>query len=160
MERAEPWYLGERAVHLAIVALTRVPEVTVTREERGYGVDLLVSLGGANSGGRVFGVEVKGVRRIADAVDREWRVRTQYRVQLERLAGDAPFPVGFLVFDMSDDAGYFGWFLEPVVPLNDSAPQVRPVPDLRVEQLTPARLREVIASVSEWYDARVACRVR
>ena len=159
MGKVEPWYLGERAAQLAILMLTRIPDVSVDRDERGIGLDLLVRIGGPGSGGRIFGAEAKGIRKIADAVGRENKVRAHYRDELEQLAGDAPFPVALLIFDMSDDTGYFGWFMEPVVPRGEGAPEVRPVHELKVEELTNTKLREVIASVTEWYDARLACRV-
>lgn len=160
MERTEPWYLAERAEHLAIVALTRLPNVSVSRQEQDDGIDLLVTISPATSGGRLFGVEVKGVKELRDAVDREYCVRKDYYKQLQRLAGDASIPVGLLIFEMLDDKGFFGWFLEPFVPANEGTPEVRLAEDLRVEELTTSKLEEIIRCVNDWYDAQAERRRR
>jgi hypothetical protein len=40
----ENWFVSERAEMMAVLALTRLPEVTVRRHSEDYGLDLLVSV--------------------------------------------------------------------------------------------------------------------
>src|ERR1700676_335937 len=75
-EKTEPWYLSERAEYLAAAALTRVAGLSVERQHHASGVDLIVAIEGGK-GGRIFGVEVKGVKQLAAIVDDHQRVRKQ-----------------------------------------------------------------------------------
>lgn len=155
MQTHEPWYLGERAEHLAMVLLTSFDGVRVERLTAGKGIDLLVSVASPVGGGRVFGVEVKGVRRLSAIADQNGRVRESCVEQLAKIAGDSPYPVGLLAFDMSDDSAYFGWYLAPAFEHDGHRASVVPTDEIRLQQIRPDDVQTLAAEVSDWYDARV-----
>lgn len=147
----EPWFIVERAEMMAVLALTRLPEVIVRRQSEGYGSALLVSVSSQRSA-RVFGVLVKGATKSTSCVTPQGLVRSDVADKLKSAAGDSPFPIGLLYFDMTDDSGYFGWLFEPgklpgelvrrdeieVMPINDDV------------------IRHVVEQVDRWYDSRAS----
>ena len=152
MTKTEPWFLSERAEMLAQVAFTRHPGISLHSRTEDSGLDFLVSLP-SKQGGRVFGVQVKGARRRETYVTPKLHLRAGLVEQVDQIAGDSPFPIGIAVFDMSDDAGYFGWLLAPTV--SDSGiPSLEHRNRITVTPLTPEELGRIIAEVDHWYDSR------
>jgi hypothetical protein len=147
MESREPWYLQERAEALAMVAFTRLPGVSVEQPKFGD-LNLLVTLP-SRLGGRVFGLEVKGVLGIQATLSQNHLAPQQWVNDFDSSIGEAPFPIGLLVFDMANDCGYFGWYLEP------SAHAVRRRAEVELRLLDDALLHEIVGRVEQWYDARV-----
>lgn len=56
MSNPQPWFVEERADHLALMHLTRRDDLRVVRQHHGSGMDLLVTiLNGGLFSGRQFG---------------------------------------------------------------------------------------------------------
>ena len=98
--------------------------------------------------GRVFGVEEKGVVHGNEAIDAEACVRDIHVASLDERAGLAPYSVRILVFDMSDDPGYFGWCLAP----EGSRSGARQVDQIHVPALDADGVRKVVRE--GWSGAR------
>jgi Domain of unknown function (DUF4365) len=60
MQQELDHFIQERAQHLAIVYLTRSPDLVIERMPAEYGIDLLVTLLSDRSPtGRMFGIQIK-----------------------------------------------------------------------------------------------------
>ncbi len=143
-----------RAENLAVVHLTRRPDLIVSRPDREYGLDLLVTVAPRDKpSGRLFGVQVKGVmseqnlRRTADGI------MSTDNGNAAGLISEAPFPVCQFVFTMSDDQGYYRWINEPVCDRANGA-TLHLQDRTSLMPLTDAAIDEIVAAVNEWYDAR------
>lgn len=152
MNRPEPWFLAQRAELLAIVTLTRVPGLTVQRQTMDHGVDLLAFIPGERWG-RVFGVEVKAGTKRDAYITGDGKIRDVIVKNLDRLAGDSPFPVGVLFFDMSDDSGYFGWLLAPST-TESGEPRLERHLTVPVNEVSDEYLHKIVQDVTRWYEAR------
>ena len=146
-------FIHERARQLAIVHLTRAPELEVQpQEDKDYGIDLLVTLkrNGVPTG-RLLGVQVKALMTAPS--EPLVMGKKPLNGSLSKWSSDLPFPVCLFVFSMADDAGYFTW-----LNATDSFERLSftPLPVARkLEPLDQAALKKIIAQVAAWYDERL-----
>src|SRR5262245_25350835 len=151
---AEPWYFAERAEQLATMILTRNREVLIERRPHSKaGIDLLVTLRDRNVQGRLFGVEVKGTPKISLVIDANHVLRRSAKLAPEAVV-DYPFPVLLMLFDMSTDAGFAGWLLEPTIRARHASLH-RP-PQVAVVPVNDDFMRQALDTVRRWYDVRRA----
>ena len=146
MPSTQPWYVEERAEHLAIVHLTARDDLVVQRRPMDFGPELLVTLsrdGGFS--GRVFAVEVHA----RTSGERPPRLDPRELEREHAVYRDAPFPVLMLLFDMRGDRGYFRWIKEPA----DGA-MLRLADSVALAELTPEALDAIVERVDDWYDRR------
>lgn len=98
-------FIDERVAQLAIVYLTRQPELAIKRMSADYGLDLLVTiLRDGLPTGRIFGVQIKGRDSIEGDIQGLSLPFTQQAVETLR---ELPFPVCVFLFNMEDDQGYY-----------------------------------------------------
>jgi hypothetical protein len=99
-----------RAVELAVMYLTRDPNIVVNKSPAKVGdYDLAVSLRNLSNFNPLFMVEIRSVRSIA-----EYRHSISFTNQERAFLKISKCPVVLFVFDMSNDQGYFRWLKEPV----------------------------------------------
>jgi hypothetical protein len=149
MSDPQPWFVAERAEHLAMMHLTRRDDLRVMPRPGGCGIDLLVTImrDGIFSG-RQFGVVIKArmgghkpPRMDARTVARE---REHFR--------DVPFPVVMLFFSLDTDRGYCRWIVEPAG--DDAAPMLEMPEQMLMWEMHPSSLDVIVERVNAWYDAR------
>lgn len=146
-----PWFVEQRALHLAMLHLTRNPHVRLEQEVT-FGrakVDLLVTLGD----GAQLAIEALGVM----SGDREpgappANVVAAKTDQLQALARATPLPMGLLVYDVQTDDGWFGWVAEPM----RDADGLHAVESIGFEPFTDVRREQILDEVSAWYARRRA----
>ena len=150
----EAWYLEERARQLAIVHLSRRNDLAIIKQPGpDYGLDLLVSLTG-NKGftGKVFGVQVKGVKSFphprrnsanGDGV--------HFAVGDVPVPTDIPFPLCLFVFAMETDEGYYKWLVRP----NHGSRRRLQLRRDAFNKLDAAALDRIVAEVNEWYEHEI-----
>lgn len=147
----------ERAYNLAVVYLTRNPNLIVTRNDGIKGTDLHVGiLQNGRFAGRVFGVEVKASVNEAPFTSRGYHKLPSHMVSIQDFR-DTPFPVCLFFFTMMDDKAYFKWIVEPIV--EDGKATLRLHEENMLEALDNAQLDELVSRVEEWYDVRSALLV-
>lgn len=134
---------------MAMLALTRVPGVTVRRQNEDDGTDLLVSLSEVRKS-RVFGVLVKGATTTAPYLSAQNLVKPNLIETLQQLAADSPFPIGLLFFDMTDDSGYFGWLVAP----GEAAGELVLANQVEVVKINDSVIQTIVNDVDRWYDSR------
>lgn len=149
MSNPQPWFVEERAEHLAMMHLTRRDDLRVTRQPDASGMDLLVTI--LNEGlfsGRQFGVVLKA--RMGGHKPPRLDARAIAREQVH--FKDVPFPVCMFFFSLDTDLGYYRWIVEPSV---DSGAATLDLPgQMLLGALTPASLETIVNRVNAWYDAR------
>jgi hypothetical protein len=150
MSKTRPWYLDQRAEALAVVHLTRRPDLAVAKNSPEKGFDLTVEiLRDGRPTQRTFGVQV-GARVRAITADPADVLATA--IAHRPAAGDWPFPIGLFYFTMQDEAGYFVWVAEPVVTA-DGRPKLLSPPTAAPARLDAAAVDGIVAAVDRWYDA-------
>jgi hypothetical protein len=152
MSNPQPWFVEERAEHLAMMHLTRRDDLRVTRHRDHPGMDLLVTVvkDGVFSG-RQFGV----VLRARMGGQKAPRIDSRsIGLEHERFR-DVPFPVCMFFFSLDTDQGYYRWILEPAV--DEGAPLLEMPGQMLLCALDPASLETIVARVNAWYDARARC---
>jgi hypothetical protein len=150
MSNPQPWFVEERAEHLAMMHLTRRDDLRVARRRDQHGMDLLVTIvrDGIFSG-RQFGVVLKARMGGQKAPRIDSRTIAQER---ERF-GDVPFPVCMFFFSLDTDQGYYRWIVEPC--LDEGAPALEMPGQMLLSELSPSSLGTLVERVNTWYDARV-----
>ena len=149
MARTQPWYIGERAEALALVYLTRRPDLLVKHEDADYGVDYLVEITKNNRPTRrMFGVQVKA--RIAPITESAVGDREPFHFVSEKWMEELPFPLCLFVFTMENDEGFYRWAVEPVI--TDTGPKLRLNAGKELSRLDSAALDRIVAQVDQWYD--------
>ena len=151
--QADPWFLSERAEHLAVVLLTRISNLRIEKRAIDEGVDFLVTIKGGRAPGRMFGVEVKATQAMSRLVDVNHRLRPQFAAKLRRQSRDYPFPIGVLVFDVSTGTGRFGWVLSPSVNAAGHAALAKQygIPTIPANEDS---IRKAVKDVAVWYSRR------
>lgn len=144
----EPWYVAERAVELAKVALTRQKKVVVEqRPHADRGVDLFVNL----ERGRIFGVEVKGTMEAGRFMTAAGELKKSAIGQLIKSVSEHPFPVLLMLFEVPSNRGFAGWLVAP-----NLSPQrhklLRPV-RIGLKPIEEDLIDDVFVDVNRWYDA-------
>src|SRR5690242_1614987 len=115
MSKVDQAYIAQRAEALAIVYLTRRPDLRVAAPEQDYGFDLIVHLvKDSPFSNRIFGIQVEGQRTLDGATSNaqgEWTI-LQKDV---RPTPEIAIPACVFLFMMDTDQGFFRWVQEPVV---------------------------------------------
>jgi hypothetical protein len=143
------YFIENRAVHLAIVHLTRRQDLSIQRiDDRDRGLDLLVAI--QNDGiltGRIFGINIKAQdKAIQNITD-----RSQFPIQTEtHYYQDLPFPACVFFFTMEDDRGYYQWLKYPLLPNQTLESEERD----RWYSLDENALSQIIEAIATWYDAK------
>jgi hypothetical protein len=156
MNKRDPWFIAERAEHLAVMVLTRAAGAVVAHAPFDAGIDLLVSTNATSSSG-VFGVEVKGAMDHRRFLKRDNTVRKNLYRRLVSLAKDAPFPVGVLVMGMADDTCLFGWVLEPQIP-DRGPPRLRINESVYLVDASSEHMSGVFRLVDAWFERLLQMR--
>ena len=140
------YFIAERAEHLAIVHLTRSPNLAIKHlKGADSGLDLLVTiLQDQLPTGRMFGVQVKGYDRTFENIQ-----------QLSSVLGETekiypqelPFPVCLFVFTMDDDKGYYQWLNY----LNNSSTTAL---NFQWRSLDASSVEQILKEVNAWYEAK------
>ena len=151
MNDKEPWYMGERAQSLAILALTDHPEVSVLpQNEADAGPSIYVALREAGKpAGRLFGVDVRGM--VSGGPGGTGNLSIDADSQLHYR--DITFPVCLFLFTVNDGQGYWGWVQQPVFSAG-KGPALKWSETLALKPLGPAELSGIIHAVAHWYDER------
>lgn len=150
MTESAPWYLSERAEQFAVMLLTRLENVQVSRMARDGGVDLQVSVDPQHSAGRIFGIEVKATRKLNSLVNSNGMVKRDITSRLDQSTRDYPFPVGVLIVDVVADIARFGWILKP----ESRAPIF--TGSIHTNIATNDVMRRSVEEVRRWYNKRAS----
>jgi hypothetical protein len=151
MSNPQPWFVEERAEHLAMMHLTRRDDLRVARHRDASGLDFLVTiLNGGLFSGRQFGVVLKA--RMAGQKPPRMDTGTIFREQAR--FRDVPFPVCMFFFSLDTDRGYYRWIAEPRT--EDGTATLDLPGQMLFSELDPASLATIIGRVNAWYDARTA----
>ena len=144
--------LEARARSLAIVHLTRRPDLTLSARREDAGVDLVVRLqtGRGRPSLRTFAVIVKAA--VAAWAPAQAGKALRRAVQSLPPLGEVPYPVCLFFFTMQDDKGYYCWVREPVV-TDGGQPRFVSRRDPEVVPLTKESLDGIVTQVDRWYDA-------
>jgi hypothetical protein len=146
--------IGERVRAVAIVYLTRRPEITIHEETKDIGIDLLAFITPEDrTGVRQFGVQLKGIWEDVTAEQANRALRPNMREMLRH--GPFPFPIILFFFTMETNQGWYTWVVEPLIstqggvelPIQRNA-HCRPLDDQALD--------EIVARVNAWYDAYYA----
>ncbi len=146
MKRDLDYFIEKRAENLAMMHLTRNPDLSVERLQDPSGLELLVTIApGHVSTGRLFGIQIKGQdNAISTPHDRSIPSSQSEMNQLK----DYPFPVCELLFTMKDDRGYYRWLKAP------TRQSLRSVAENPWNVLDNAQLEQMIEIVNSWYDEK------
>ena len=111
-------FVAERAESLAIIHLTRRPDLIVRREIRAVDrvMDLLVEIAepGASPGWKKFGVYLQGTKTPVTVSDANRKLTFSLR-RFFNDHGEPAIPFCLFYFTMEDNQGYFTWVAEPMV---------------------------------------------
>ncbi|MDQ2688370.1 MAG: DUF4365 domain-containing protein [Armatimonadota bacterium] len=150
MSDKEPWYMGERAQNLAILALTDHSDVSVIpRSDANIGVSILANIReSGESVGRLFGVDVRAMlsgdlRALNLSLDKNSQLH--YR--------DVPFPVCLFLFTVDNGWGYWGWIHQPAFGA-DGTPLLLRNEGIALKELDSAEVNNIVHAVTHWYDHR------
>jgi hypothetical protein len=146
--------IEERIRAVAIVYLTRRPEITIHEETKDIGIDLLAFISPNDKVGvRQFGVKLIGIWEDVTVEQANLALRpTMHEMQGH---GPFPFPVLLFFFTMEKNRGWYTWVAQPLVsaqaaielPIHHEA-DCHPLDDLALD--------EIVAHVNAWYDAYYA----
>lgn len=151
MSNPQPWFVEERAEHLAIMHLTRRDDLRVAHHRDPLGMDFLVTIlkDGVFSG-RQFGVVLNARIGGQKAPRIDSRSIAQERERFE----DVPFPVCMFFFSLDTDQGYYRWIVQPGV--DGGAPTLDLPGQMLLAELNPSSLDCIVERVNAWYDARAS----
>jgi hypothetical protein len=142
--------IRERVVALAVVHLTRRPDLQVAEVDEDIGFDLRVRILRSEGGLREFGVELRGAwsavtRKQANSV-------LGVAVREAQRFGPFFFPVCMFFFSMDETQGWYTWIAEPVVTETGKA-RLKQHQEASCEALDRGALDTIIEKVNRWYDA-------
>jgi hypothetical protein len=171
MAAAEPWFVAERAEALAVVYLARRQDVEVlpvSPAANHPGYDLLVRLRRGDAATQPsFGIVVKGTRSQRH-VGRGPRPMSFPIAYTARELAPNTIPICLFVFTVADELGYYRWLQQPQINNQGqatlhynlpAADQQRDQPDrfiinTAVAPLDNQVIEQLVAQVSQWYEAR------
>ena len=147
-------FIGERAEQLAIVYLTRSPEIAIERLSSDFGLDMLITIRPNQSAtGRVFGVQVKARNKAPQNFE-----SLTLRAEPEAYQ-DFTFPILTIVFTMDNDQGYSPGLILPktrdvnLSTQNTYRPYSAEIHD-EWRSLNEYPIQQLISEVNAWYDTR------
>ncbi len=147
------WYVEERVESLAIMHLTRRPDLRVVREfrEDGRVVDLLVAVAGTDRAGwKKFGVGLGGRKESFRSGEANTEM-SHFLGQFLDQYGEPTFPYCLFYFTMDDGRGYVTWLAEPVV--REGSPRLRFHRTADCAPLDRGAVDRIVGQVEAWYDA-------
>ena len=155
MEKKEGSFFEQRAIHLAIMHLTRRDDLVVTQPETDYGVDLLVEISQEDEAtGRLFGVQVQARRHLNMASDSASGLQDiTVEFELPPFPDDLPFPLCLFLFRMDNDARYVRWLKAPILD-EEGNPKLVRNRENRFKLLTKDELDNLVEQVNVWYEKR------
>ncbi len=155
METKGSWFIKERAIHLAILRLTRREDLVVTQPAAEYGLDILVEIHkDKKATGRMFGVQIQGSRRLRKTpVDSSGGDKFTVSAPIPLILEDLPFPLCLFIFEMENDEGCYRWINKPII-LSDSIPKLSLIKENIFKMLTGEELDNIVARVDAWYENR------
>lgn len=110
MKNGESILADRLAENLAIMVLTRVPGLQLSRLDRSTGLDFIATLDGDGEGNRiVFGVDVKSTMNIEKIVGPDGVVEGKTAASIAKVAENSTVPVALLVIDLATEEARFGW---------------------------------------------------
>lgn len=111
-------FISERVESLAIMHLTRRPDLAVRREIRTVDnvMDLMVEIvdEGRSPGWKTFGVYLQGTKTPVTTSDADSKLKISLR-RFFNSYGEPTIPFCLFYFTMDDNQGYFTWIAEPVM---------------------------------------------
>jgi len=145
--------IDKRAHALALVLLTRRPQLVVEEEtrDRDFGFDYIVRFRTPHKEGlREFAIQLKGVRGALTKEQADKAARPA--LQQFKRHGPCLRPVCLFLFTMANDAAWHTWAAEPQLSPNGRALlRLHDQPDCR--PLDDSALDTVLQRVHAWYDA-------
>jgi hypothetical protein len=151
--KASDWFIGERAESLAIMHLTRRPDLIARREVRGGDgvVDLVVEIAdAARPGWKKFGVYLQGTKTPVTAE----HANKVLGPSLRRFLGDFGEPTFLFClfyFTMDDGRGYVAWIAGPVI--REGRPKSQYHTSADCTMLDREALDRIVDRVNAWYEA-------
>ncbi|BAZ28236.1 hypothetical protein NIES4074_06670 [Cylindrospermum sp. NIES-4074] len=154
MVKKEPWYIKLRSNALAIVYLTRRDDLIVSQQQKGTGLDLLVTITkDGNHRGRIFGVEVKATVSSSELIQHQNSFRLKnIRHNIESFK-DLPFPFCLFFFTLDNDKTYYKWILEPIVKYENDV-TLKFNGNTVLKNLNDESIDNIITIVNRWYDSK------
>lgn len=80
------------------------------------------------------------------------RIRKDVVVRLQQIAGDYPYPVLLMLFEVQSDAGFCGWVKAPI--FKNRQPSLDLVRDPSITPMTTEVLQTVVNEINAWYERR------
>jgi hypothetical protein len=142
--------IRERVMALAVMHLTRRPDLKVSEVDEDIGLDLRVRIQRPEGGLREFGVELRGAwsrvtREHANSV-------LGVAVRQAQRYGPFVFPVCMFFFTMEETQGWYTWVAEPVISEAGKA-RLKYHQEASCEPLDHRALDVIVEKVNRWYDA-------
>jgi hypothetical protein len=154
MKKDLDYFIDKRAEDLAVMHMTRHPDLRVERCSDEMALDLLVTIvRDRHSTGRLFGLKIRGQDRSlakhsgTGIATLKELVLAAPVTDLEDL-NDFPFPICELLFTMEDDRGYLRWLKSP------TRQNLRLMSDQTWMVLDQAQLDQMFINVNHWYDEK------
>lgn len=111
MKNGESILADRLAENLAIMILTRVPGLQLSRPDQATGLDFIATLKHSNGNGdsTVFGVLIKSAMNIEKIVGPDGVVEGKTAASITEVAKHSTVPVALLVIDLATEEARFGW---------------------------------------------------
>lgn len=114
MKNGESMLADRLAEDLAIMVLTRVPGLQLSRPDQATGLDFIATLDDDGKGnGLVFGVDVKSTMNIEKIVGPDGVVEGNTAASIAKVAQNSTVPVALLIIDLAAEDARFGWVPHP-----------------------------------------------
>lgn len=136
-----------RAIHLAVVYLTRRTDLRVVQPPDDYGVDLLVHIVRGDKGEAKFGVETEA--RLSMRSDSAFRDVFHRPVSSNGYSVTKNMPVYLFLFSMDTDEGYYKALTEAYQAEADQSGKAHE----GFKKLDERALDDIIMQVKQWYEA-------
>jgi Domain of unknown function (DUF4365) len=142
MKKDLDYFIDKRAEDLAVMHLTRHPDIRIERCTDDVGLDMLATIvRDQHPTGRMFGLQVRGQDR---AIATLKEIALASPLPDFKYLNEFPFPVCELFFTMEDDRGYYRWIKSPTRQTSGQTWNV----------LDHAQLEQMFTSVNCWYDEK------
>jgi Domain of unknown function (DUF4365) len=146
MKKDLDYFIDKRAKDLAVMHMTRHPDLRIERCPDDLGLDILATIvRDQHPTGRMFGLQVRGQDR-AIATLKELALASP--VPDTDDVNDFPFPVCELLFTMEDDRGYYRWIKSP------TRQNLRLTSNQDWMVLDQVQLDQMFMNVNHWYDGK------
>ncbi|SFL42029.1 hypothetical protein SAMN02982985_00036 [Rugamonas rubra] len=116
MKNGESILADRLAENLAIMVLTRVPGLQLSRPDRSTGLDFIATLSNHSNGNgdsTVFGVLIKSTMNIEKIVGPDGVVEGNTAASIAKVAQNSTVPAALLVIDLATEEARFGWVPHP-----------------------------------------------